>query len=234
MFEFDSLNYLRLLQLSDSALPIGTAAHSFGLEMLVADGVLRVAGLETFLHGYLTESGLLESVFGRAAYRLGYASPNFESGWQNLNERLSAFKTGREAREASASLGRRFLQLALNLGEWPGLYQAGQISQLTGCETHLCTAFGLVGSLLTIGEDVTLLAYLHQAVAGLISACQRLLPLGQSQASRILWNLKPFIIETMLSSREVGIDSPNLSCFTPLLDLGVMRHPKLTTRLFIS
>ncbi len=234
MLEFESLNYLRLQQLADSALPIGTAAHSFGLEMLVADGVLSVAGLETFLRDYLTESGLLESVFGRAAYRLSDDLPNFEAGWQNMNERLSAFKTGREAREASASLGRRFLQLAMNLGEWPVLYRAAQVSRLTGGDVHLCTAFGLAGGVLTVSEDVTLLAYLHQAVAGLISACQRLLPLGQSQASRILWNLKPFIIETMLSGRAVSIDSPNLSCFTPLLDLGVMRHPNLTTRLFIS
>lgn len=52
---------LRVLQLSDSALPIGGAARSFGPESLVADGRLTVEGLPSFLEGYLKEAGSFEA-----------------------------------------------------------------------------------------------------------------------------------------------------------------------------
>lgn len=74
-------------------------------------------------------------------------------------------------------------------------------------------------------------AYLHQTLAGLVSACQRLLPLGQTRARQILSNLKTTIVNVVNSSAE---DYDEVNCFTPLLDLGSMRHTTLTTRLFIS
>ena len=56
----NAIAFLQLLQLADSALPIGTAAHSFGLETLVAEQWLEVEDLEWFLRAYLLEAGTLE------------------------------------------------------------------------------------------------------------------------------------------------------------------------------
>ncbi|MGA2428145.1 MAG: urease accessory UreF family protein, partial [Candidatus Acidiferrum sp.] len=81
-------------------------------------------------------------------------------------------------------------------------------------------------------EDRTVLAFLHACAASLVSACQRLLPLGQNAATRILWELKPAVVETMKRSAECAVE--DAACFLPLLDWGAMEHPALATRLFIS
>jgi urease accessory protein len=85
---------------------------------------------------------------------------------------------------------------------------------------------------LGFAEDRVILVYLHQSVASLVSACQRLLPLGQSEAARILWDLKPAILDAANRSGATALD--DACCFMPLLDWGAMEHPALGTRLFIS
>src|SRR5271156_3777370 len=104
-----ALGFLQLLHLADSALPVGAAAHSFGLEGLVVENGLEVAGLFSFFQSYLEEAGRLEAVFVYA----GYDAASVEQ-WQRLNERLSAMKPARETREASLRLGKRLGLLAVH------------------------------------------------------------------------------------------------------------------------
>ncbi len=229
----DDLGFLRLIQLADSTLPVGGLAHSFGLETLAAEEMVQPDTAERFLRDYLQEAGALESSFCRAAWRLGCADNRgfARENWVQLNHRLSAWKPARESRAGSAALGRRLLALVSELDERPWLEEALDAAKAAGADVHYSTAFGLAGGALRIGEAPTALAYLHHSLAGLVSACQRLMPLGQTEASRILWNLKPAILDTFRRSENPPAEA---SCFTALLDVAAMRHPGLSTRLFIS
>jgi urease accessory protein len=228
----DDLNLLRLIQLADSALPIGSTAHSCGLETLVDDGVLTVAKLADFLRNQICETGSLEAAYCLAAHALA-ETDSFVTDWLRLNMRLDAIKTARESRAASAALGRRLLQLVRELTDSPLLEEALKAAKLQGAGVHYCAAFGLAGGVLGVERRVAALAYLNQAAAGMVSACQRLLPLGQTAANQLQWQLKAVMIEAV-NRAEALDDVTQAVAFNAMIDLASARHPALTTRLFIS
>ncbi len=174
----------------------------------------------------------LEAVYCLAAHEIGTQLPLTAPGWLELNARLDAQKTARESRVASTALGRRFLQLALDLEYRSSVEEALQSARQSNTGIHYCTAFGLIGGALGFGAQLTAAAYLRQALAGLVSACQRLLPLGQNAASHLLWALQPAILET--TRQPASLTPDTVFTFAPQVDVASFRHPTLATRLFIS
>lgn len=201
---------LELLQLADSALPVGTAAHSFGLETLAEEGILHPENLAGFLSDSLQETGVLEAGFVRRAWR--------GEDLVALSMEFDARRPARESREATLKMGRRFADL----------FNAVSGSKLS-LGLHYPVAFGAAGAIARIPEDFIAQAYLQQSVTSLVSACQRLMPLGQIAASKLIWNLRPAILKAVSNSEKL-----ESACFTPLPELGSMRHSMLETRLFIS
>ena len=220
---------LRLLQLADSALPIGSTAHSFGLETLVFDEDIERSAqgcptsLAWYLEDSLSESLLVDAVFCREAHtRAVHGAPVFD-----LNHQTSALRTARESRDASLAMGRRLASLAAALDRGPALASLASLDEL-----HHAVAFGYTCGVLGIESDLTVSAFLHQCLLNTISAAQRLLPLGQIQANRIAWDLKPAILQAVEETRNTSIST--VCSFAHLPEMASMRHSCLSMRLFIS
>src|SRR5512145_2937339 len=108
------LDLLRLLQLTDTAFPTGVFAHSFGLETYVTRGaVASAAALEAFVANSLLQA--IAPSDGVACRLAMQAGPDWEAMLQRLDHRLTAMKTVTEFRQASRSLGTRFLRTTTQL-----------------------------------------------------------------------------------------------------------------------
>jgi urease accessory protein len=218
------LSLLQLLQLADSAVPIGATAHSFGLETLIEDGYLQPETLYPFLLAQLEEALRVDAHFCAEAHRLALCADDVLGRWQHLNRELTAWKPAEESRNASLLLGRRFLRLVESVATAELI---GQTQAASG-DVHLAAAFGWCTARIGVGREVAVGAYLHQAVTGMVFAAQRLMPVGQAQAARILWMLKAPIASVAAS------DPIPLQSFSILPEIASMRHASQYSRLFIS
>lgn len=99
-------------------------------------------------------------------------------------------------------------------------------------DTHHAIVFGYIGALLAFDADQTVAAFLQQSVAALVSAAQRLMPVGQKQAVAALWMMKEELVK--VSRESATQDYRTVGIFMPLMEIASMRHPRLETRLFLS
>ena len=81
-------------------------------------------------------------------------------------------------------------------------------------------------------ERETLTFYLHAFVANLVSACIRLVPLGQTEGQRIIGTLHPAIGAVADEALTASLD--DIGGCAMLGDVATMRHETQTVRLFRS
>ena len=208
---------LDLLQITDRSFPTGGFVHSSGLEWLVRN---HPVDLRDVLAMRLKEQ--------LAHFELVFLVHAYTMDGRDLDERFHAMVLPREAREASAQVGRQLLRNICGLIDDPGLHAAAADLRYA----HHPVAYGMVGRALKFDPRIACESYAFQAVRGQISAAQRLMRLGQSEAQRVLHELKPEIAEAV----EIALGYPleEAAPFVPLLDIAAMAHERSEVRLFVS
>jgi urease accessory protein len=180
---------LRLLQIADSALPIGGYTQSWGLEAAIARGLVHdPETLERWTLSWLrTSLGPLEGVLAASACRSALARrPDDLDG---LNEIAEVSVLPPSIRRASCEMGEQLIALGAT---WA--WSAGALAPFLAPSPgggprprwHHPVAFGLLGALAGGDPEGVLTAYLHQAVLGMIGAGVRAIPVGHTHGQQIL------------------------------------------------
>jgi urease accessory protein len=178
---------LRLLQIADSALPIGGYTHSWGLEAAIDRKLVHdPESLERWTSHWLrTSLGPLEGVL--VASSCQSAREGTLSDLITLNRLLAASIMPPSTRQASREMGEQLLALAATWA-WcaEGLGTFMQAKTVESGGWHHPVVFGLLGSLAGGEPQDVLATYLHQAALGMIGAGVRAIPVGHTHGQQVL------------------------------------------------
>ena len=224
--------FVALLQLCDTALPIGAFSFSNGLETYTQQGLMPEAAslqewLEAVLHYAVHTSHLLPVAL---AYRATAAAEWAQL--ERLEQQLTAMKHARELREASVKTGQGLLRLAVQVWPGPNIERVQALCQQQRIMGHQALVLGVLGYELGWDERVIVEAAGYQWLSGMISAALRLLPIGQLAGQRLLAVLLQHLPAIADDIRQQGWD--DLSSAAPQFDIRAMQHETLYSRLVRS
>ncbi len=225
---------LLLLQLMDSSFPVGTFAHSYGLEQSVRDRHVSDAGsVEAFVATVLEMQAATADA--RALVRAYEATTAGDFGdVAAIDLDLHATKATLELRNASTSTGRRlFQEVVAHAGVSTPVIQAYldavERDEVPG--TH-AVALGVVGAALGIGVVELVAALLFSTANTLHQAAMRLLPVSHRDAQAALHHHRPDIAR--FAEDAVTNAGERFTSFAPLQEIASMRHEGAPVRFFAS
>jgi urease accessory protein len=242
---------LRLLQLGDSALPIGGYSHSWGLEAAIDRRlVVDAASLEHWVRLWLRHAlapceGIVVATTCQAARQRDWAII------RKANELLWSSLTPPTLRHASRDMGEQLLALA---EVWP--WAADSVAALRDTltvpspsagekasvrdgenpaeprEWHHAPVFATLAAAAGSTPCEGLAVYLHQAALGILGAGVRAIPIGHSHGQQVLARLQSDI-ET-LAGELAERDLETAGSFCPAYEVLCHAQSRLYTRLFRS
>jgi len=217
----DGMAQLRLLQLFDAQFPIGSFAHSGGLETYAHLGAGPAELHEVLIHQLEMGSGRLDL----AAASLAWDRADAPDALETLAQLVDAWKVIPPVRRASLGLGQRTLLLVHRL--FPDIAHPLGIT----CP-HQAVVIGVLGRRLQVPQRPLLLGFGHAALTASLAAATRCMPLSPGRAQELLVALQPVLIRVV----DQVLDDPDAALFacTPALDIRSHQQASLSTRLFQS
>ncbi len=210
------LHLMTLMQWLSPGFPISSYAYSHGLEMAIAEGnVTDAESLHDWLDGVLSHgTGRSDAIWVRVSYG---AADNDEL--DALNAQAIAFMPAHERRLEAQKQGAAFVR---TLNE---VWKTDLPNDLL-----LPLALGAAARRQVIDPDRVVPLYLQAFLANLVAAAQRLMPLGQIEAQRILARLHPQTLSVARATQGLMISDIHSAAF--MSDIMAMRHETLQPRLF--
>ena len=223
---------LNLLHLSDPTLPIGGFSHSAGLETYVQQHIVKdKATAKVFITEMLSRNlKYTDAAFVSLAFDA--AEKNDLQKILELDEECTAVKLPMEMRQASKKLGMRLLKIFQPLNKNELVKNIAEKIAAQETNGNYCIVFGLVAQSLQITKLDALYGFYYNALAGFVTNCVKLIPLGQQDGQDILFSLIPSIQQLAGESMNIDEDMIGLCCTG--FDIRCMQHEQLYSRLYMS
>jgi urease accessory protein len=220
-------NLVALLHLCDSLFPIGSFAHSDGLEAATVTGEIQtVRDLRSWMEVTLTET--LRRIEGPAVARAWDAASHLEPELlARIDDEVYALRPSSTGRESTRAMGTRLLKT------WQQIrpQESAVIARLERPHLTLPVAFGVVAAASDIGSPEAVEGFVYTRLASTISAAMRLMPLGQRDGHELLAEM---LARVPALAEAIAADNSPLGAFTPILDVTVMSQQYVESRLFKS
>jgi len=206
---------LTLAQWLSPAFPVGAFTYSHGLEAAFQAGwVSDGASLSDWLRDLVAfGSGQADARFVAAAWHSNLPA-------EEIDAIARAFAASAERLLEAEAQGRAFAQVV-------GAVWGGDLAGLT-----YPVALGHAAAREGLPLDLTLRMFLQAFLSNLVSAAQRLGPVGQTEAQAIIRDLAPLCAQTAEAAMDGDLSQVNSAAF--LSDIAAMRHETQYSRIFRS
>lgn len=222
---------LHLLQLSDSALPVGGFSFSNTLESAVACGVVSDApSLEEYVRAALRVASTTDCVAARVAYEeslMGRLDMAVRADEELLLRKLNA-----EQRQMTLRMGRKLAELAEGvigaelLVRWLAMIRSGEVSG-----TYAVTQ-GVVFAASGVGQRELYSSMLYGTASMMLNAALRLMRLTHHSTQQILYRLWEDV--EPLYEHSSGLDLEDMYGFALQIDLLSSLHERGRSRMFMN
>lgn len=219
-----------LMQLAGGTFPSGGFSQSWGLETYVSQGkITDSTSFLKFLDTYLDSTiGKCEGPLLSAAYAIA-KEWNIED-IRELEDLSRAVKVTRESREAALRMGKAFLRIMADILEKRELLDLKEGYQREGITYPVI--YGLICGTLELGLKSAMEAFVFSTVNALVQSAVKLIPLGNTQAQKVLLDAQPMMEKAVTDGITLPLDE--ISNFSPGLDIASILHETLPVRLYMS
>lgn len=221
----------RLLQFSDSTLPVGSFTFSNGLESAVQLGVVTdTTSLRQYVEMAVRQAARMDGIALLHAHRAALAGDH--AAILAADAALWARRVGEEQQMMLARMGRKLAELSLKIGSFPQL--SLWLADIRAGTTPGCFPVGQAIGLAHLGADEAEAFTVHQyAIAAMIlSAAMRLMRIDHMETQRILFSVQERVEQDYLAVRDLYLDE--MSVFSPVFDVLVAHHRTAHVRLFMN
>lgn len=220
---------LPLLAWLSPAFPVGSFAYSHGIEWAFESGdVTNAQSTETWIADLIECGGPWSDAVLLASAHRAVSAKELDT-LNEVADLAAALAPSKERKLETMAQGEAFMNAVS--AAWPNKSFEKALAAI-GKEVAYPVAVGVASAAHEISLRVTLESYLLAVVSNFVSAAVRLIPLGQTDGTKIVAKLTPRVREIAARAEKSTLDDVGGAAIRS--DIASMKHETQYTRLFRS